>query len=82
MEKEVLSNRQHTVASSIHNLPLIFREKERPLLYPESRPSYNLQKICSLLSVKNKIIPTCPYRPTYSRYANPYPVLIQLFNSI
>jgi hypothetical protein len=82
LEKEVLSNRQQTVAPNIHSLPLILRKKESPLLDPVRRTPNNLQKISSLLSVKNYVIPVCPNRPAYSRYANPYSILIQFMNPI
>jgi hypothetical protein len=45
------------VASSIQTLPLILRKQKGPLLNPVCGSSDNLQKISSLLSVKNNVIP-------------------------
>jgi hypothetical protein len=58
---DILSDRQHTITSSIHKFMLIMRERSRSKLGPVHSHAGNLQTFSSSCVAKNYIVPTSPY---------------------
>jgi hypothetical protein len=58
---EISCNYQQPIVTTSHKLSPILWKKRGTSLYPICWSLNNLQKISSLLSVKNNIIPACLY---------------------
>ena len=80
--KEVLSDHQEPGRPSNHKFSLVLGQKIRPKLNPMSCHMNNLHDMEIRRSIKNKIVSTIPYRPTYSRNANANSILDFLINAI